>query len=104
MKIQGTDPGTSIAALQKAAEARSAEQAQPQEASEAGLQSRGGLEASSAVQLSQRAQDVQQGTELAKAEPEIRADVVEQARADLEAGRMQADPAALADLIARDLF
>lgn len=104
MKIQLTDPGTSIAALQKAAEARAADQAKPQEASDAGLQSRGGLEASSTVQLSQRAQEVQQVTEMARAEPEVRADVVDKARADMAAGQMNANPADLAQLIARDLF
>ncbi len=102
MKIAGTDPGTSIQALQAAQQARATDQQPPP--SDAGLTQRAGLDDPSSVQLSARAEEVQHARELAKAEPEVRAEVVEQAKADYAAGQLKADPAELAALIARDLF
>jgi flagellar biosynthesis anti-sigma factor FlgM len=103
MKIKGADPN--VAALQSSQQARSAEQADAGKTAEkAGLAAPAGLESGGSVQLSQQARDVQQVADLAKAEPEIRADVVAQAKADLAAGMLEADPMALADMIARDLF
>lgn len=103
MKIKGADPN--VAALQGSQQARATDQANQGKAAEkAGLAAPAGLQSGGSVQLSQQARDMTQIQELAKAEPEIRADVVEQARADLAAGQMQADPMALAEMIARDLF
>lgn len=103
MKIQGADPN--VSALQGSQQARATDQAaQGKAAEKAGLATPGGLESGGSVQLSQEARDVTKIQELAKAEPEIRADVVKQAQADLAAGRLAADPMELAELISRDLF
>ena len=58
----------------------------------------------SPVQLSPRVAEVNKIAELARAEPEFRSDVVAQARADLEAGRMKIDASSLAELISHEMF
>lgn len=103
MKITGTDPGTSIQALAAAQQARATD-SDPAPEANAGLASKAGLNEPGTVQLSQRAQEVSQAQEAARAVPEVRPEVVEQAKIDLAAGQMKADPSELAALIARDLF
>jgi|SaaInl4_150m_RNA_FD_contig_21_1781280_length_631_multi_8_in_0_out_0_2 flagellar biosynthesis anti-sigma factor FlgM len=103
MKIQGADPN--VAALQGSQQARATDQADKGQAAEkAGLAAPAGLESGGSVQLSQQARDVTKIQELARAEPEVRADVVDKAKADLAAGRLDADPMALAEMISRDIF
>ena len=60
--------------------------------------------ATSSLELSSDVGKVEQIRELAKAEPDFRPDVVAQARADMAAGTLTADPAELAAMISRDLF
>jgi flagellar biosynthesis anti-sigma factor FlgM len=98
MKVQG-DNG--LAALQGArAEAASSQSTATREkAGASGIPTQ-----ASSLELSSEVGKVEEIRELAKAEPEVRADVVAQAKADLAAGTLTADPSELAALIARDLF
>ena len=102
MKITGNE--ASIQALHAAQQARTVEQGSVQVAEQVGLQGSAGLQSGGTVHLSQRAEEVQQIRDIAKAEPEVRTEIVEQAKADLAAGQLTADPMELAAAIARDLF
>tara|TARA_B100000029_G_scaffold17297_1_gene17736 strand:+ start:1572 stop:1907 length:336 start_codon:yes stop_codon:yes gene_type:complete len=56
------------------------------------------------VTVSERVVEAERIREIARSEPEVRTDVIQRAKADLAAGRLEADPMELADLISRDLF
>ena len=106
MKVTGHDASVTSLATARAQEAHQAKEAEPTRAAEragAGLDSSAAAGASS-VSFSDKVQEVQEIAKAAKAEPEVRQEVVEQARADLQAGQLQADPNELAALIARELF
>ena len=60
--------------------------------------------AASSVELSAGVADVEQIADIARAEPSFRADVVDQAKADLAAGTLAVDAAELAALMSYDLF
>jgi flagellar biosynthesis anti-sigma factor FlgM len=104
MKIAGTDPATSIQALQAAQQARATSSEDAGPVAKGGLNHRAGLNEAGSLTLSRRAQEVAMALDIARAEPDFRPEVVEQARADLAAGRLTADPNALASMISRDLF
>lgn len=106
MKVKGHDASVTSLASARAQEAQAARETEPTRANEragAGLDS-GAVAGASSVSLSDKVQEVQEIRTAAKAEPEVRQEVVEQAKADLAAGQMQADPSELAALISRDLF
>lgn len=63
----------------------------------------GGAPAPGLVSLSGEVDDVRRVADLARGEPELRPDVVEQARKDLDAGLLTADAEELAGIVARDL-
>jgi flagellar biosynthesis anti-sigma factor FlgM len=108
-KSLGPNPGvaeqarsarTSAAArAQKATSAQEAENSASSRAQGAGLAGPAGT-----VRLSERVEEVERVRAAAKAEPEVRPDVVERAKAELAAGKLTADPHELASLVARDLF
>ncbi len=103
MKVTGKE--VSLQALQqnRAQEANAAREAEPTRAVE---RASSGLAAPSAstVSLSHEVEEVQEIVKAAKATPDLRQDVVDQAKADIDSGAMAADPQELAALIARDLF
>lgn len=61
-------------------------------------------QAASSLALSAAVAQVDQIHELARSEPDVRPDVVAQARADMAAGTLTADPSELAAMISRDIF
>lgn len=103
MKVTGKE--VSLHALQqnRAQEANAAKEAEPTRAIERAGSGLASVNASG-VSLSSEVQEVQDIVRTAKSEPEFREQVVEQAKADIEAGQMSADPQELAALIAQDLF
>lgn len=105
MKINSMDH--SLAAMRPvhageaaASKADEVEKAPPEQA---GLHAQGAA-AHGGLHLSQRVEEVERIGTIAREEPGFRPDVVEQAKADLAAGTLRADPNELASLIARDLF
>jgi flagellar biosynthesis anti-sigma factor FlgM len=106
MKVTGHDASVTSFASAKAQDAQKPKESEPTRATE---RAGAGLDASAAagatsVSFSEKVQEVQQIAAAAKAEPEVRQDVVEQAKLDIASGQMQADPSELAAQIARDLF
>ncbi len=104
MKIAGTDPATSVQALAAAQEARATKNEENTPADRGGPVNRAEFNDAGSVQLSQRAHEVTMAREIARSEPDFRPEVVALAQADLAAGTLDADPNALAAMIARDLF
>jgi flagellar biosynthesis anti-sigma factor FlgM len=60
--------------------------------------------AGSSLTLSARSQEADRIVEIAQAAPEYRIDIVEQARSDLAAGRMQPDSMAIATQMIQEIF
>ena len=58
----------------------------------------------SSLTLSPRSEEASRIVELARSAPDFRVDKVEQARSDLQAGRMQPDPMAIAVKMAQEMF
>lgn len=103
MKVTGKE--VSLQALQqnRAQEANAAREAEPSKAVERASSGLASANASS-VSLSHEVQEVQEIVKTAKSTPDLRQEIVDQAKADYESGQMAADPQELAALIARDLF
>ncbi len=108
MRITGPDVTAAVGFQKK----ENAEAVAAKESSKTDSAEKAGLAAPSAstvaddatVSLSERVSEVGQLREAAKAEPRLREEVVEKAKADIANGRLQADPLRLSELIARDLF
>ncbi len=101
MKIAGQD---NIGAIAGAARS---EAAGARRAGEGGGDATTSLDADpagSSLTLSPRSEEASRVTELAKAAPDFRIDLVEEARADLAAGRMEPDSAAIAQKMAQEMF
>lgn len=60
--------------------------------------------ASGSVHLSSAVEEVREIARIARTVPEVRADVVEQARADLASGQLYVDPRALAEKMVGEFF
>lgn len=102
MKITGTE--AALSAVPSASGADAAATRGADASADKGLQAAGGLDKPSSLHLSHRVGEAEKVADLAKEAPEFRAEVVEQARADLAAGTLSADPGALAEQIFADLF
>lgn len=102
MKITGNE--AAISAVPSASGADAAATRSADASADKGLQAAGGLDKPSSLHLSHRVGEAEKVADLAKETPEFRAEVVEQAKADLAAGTLTADPAALAEQIFADLF
>jgi len=106
MRITGVEPATSSLQRSDSAESAAAKDMSPAEGAEkAGLT--GPIAnnlADGKVTVSDRVHEAERVREIARTEPEVRNEVVERAKADLAAGRLEADPMRLAESIARDLF
>ena len=106
MRITGLEPATSSLQRSDSTESAAARDMSPAEGAEkAGLT--GPIAnnlADGTVTVSERVVEAERIREIARTEPQIRNEVVEQAKADLAAGKLEADPMRLAENIARDLF
>jgi len=106
MRITGVEPAT--AALQRS---DSTESAAARDTSSADAAEKAGLTgpvatnlAEGKVTMSERVVEAELVRKIARTEPEVRNEVVDKAKADLAAGKLEADPMRLAQSIARDLF
>ncbi|MBJ96262.1 MAG: hypothetical protein CMP23_17510 [Rickettsiales bacterium] len=106
MRITGLEPATSSLQRTDSVESAAARDTSTAEAAEKqGLMGPVANNlADGKVTVSERVVEAERVREIAIAEPEVRNEVVERAKADLAAGKMTADPMNLAESIARDLF
>jgi len=102
MKINGTEAALSAVPAASGADAAATRGAEA--SADKGLQAAGGLDKPSSLHLSQRVEEATKVAEMAKEAPEFRPEVVAQAKADLAAGTLAADPAELAQSMFADLF
>lgn len=102
MKIKGTEAALSAVPASNGADAAAARSTDA--SADKGLQAAGGLDKPSSLHLSHRVGEATKVAELAKEQPDFRPEVVAQAKADLAAGTLTADPADLASRIFADLF
>ncbi|GEM_PF-3179757 len=101
MKIAGQDNIGAIAGSSRS------EAAGARRAGEGGADATTSMDADpagSSLTLSPRSEEASRVAELAKAAPEFRIDLVEEARADLAAGRLEADASAIARKMAIEIF
>jgi flagellar biosynthesis anti-sigma factor FlgM len=101
MKIKGSKPNASSLKSKETSGSKSARGAE-----RAGKSGGVGASASAAgsVHLSSAVEEVREIARLARAIPDVRVDVVEQARADLAAGRMHVDSRVLAECMVGEFF
>jgi len=106
MRITGVEPAT--AALQRS---DSTESAAARDMSSAEGAEKAGLTgpvasnlAEGKVTVSERVVEAERVRKIARTEPQVRNEVVERAKADMMAGKLEADPMRLAQSVARDLF
>ncbi len=106
MRITGVEPATSSLQRSDSAESAAARDMSPAEGAEkAGLTGPVANNlADGKVTVSQQVVEAERVREIARAEPQVRNEVIERARVDLAAGKLEADPMRLAETIARDLF
>lgn len=102
MKINGTEAAVSAVPSTSGADAAATRGAEA--SADKGLAAAGGLDKPSSLHLSHRVHEASKIADIARETPELRPEVVAQAKADLEAGALIADPAEMAQRIFADLF
>ena len=101
MKIKGPKPNASSLKSKETSDSKSARGAERAGKSGSAVAS---SSAAGSVHLSSAVEEVREIGRLARGIPDVRADVIEQARADLAAGRMHVDSRVLAERMAGEFF
>ena len=101
MKIKGPKPNASSSKPKETSTSKGTRGAERAGKSGSAVAS---ASAAGSVHLSSAVEEVREIGKIARAIPDVRIDVVEQARADLAAGRMHVDPRALAERMVGEFF